>query len=118
MPIDIKRYAEQWLKDEELVYFLKENKNLDDRARFLVRKFALAAALRGFEGYETLENTKDEELIEVPTLSIIMLTYNALEYTKKAIASIQAHTRIGYELIIIDNKSTDGTRAWLKKQKG
>ena len=45
-----------------------------------------------------------------------MLTYNGLKYTKKAVEAIQKNTT-NYELIIIDNGSTDGTVKWLKKQK-
>ena len=50
--------------------------------------------------------------------SIIILTYNHLEYTKECIRSIQKYTDSdSYEIIIVDNLSTDGTREWLKKQK-
>lgn len=49
--------------------------------------------------------------------SIIILTYNKLEYTKKCIASIRAYTRdLDYEIIIVDNASTDETRNWLDSQ--
>ena len=50
--------------------------------------------------------------------SIIILTYNQLEYTKKCLDSIRKYTKSGYELIIVDNYSTDGTREWLKEQQG
>ena len=50
--------------------------------------------------------------------SIIILTYNNLEYNKNCIASIRKYTEKGnYEIIIVDNNSTDGTREWLKTQK-
>ncbi|WP_213509735.1 glycosyltransferase [Paenibacillus macerans] len=49
--------------------------------------------------------------------SIIILTYNQLEYTKQCIDSIRKYTEPGtYELIVIDNKSTDGTPGWLSQQ--
>jgi len=51
-------------------------------------------------------------------LSIIVLTYNALEYTKKCLKSISQSTVTDYELIVVDNKSTDGTQKWLKNQEG
>lgn len=47
-------------------------------------------------------------------LSIIVLTYNALDYTKKCLESVWAHTDVPYELIIIDNNSKDGTQDYLK----
>jgi len=48
-------------------------------------------------------------------VSIIMLTYNALEYTKKCIQSIQKHTKYPHEIIIVDNGSKDGTRKYLRE---
>ncbi|WP_160500195.1 glycosyltransferase [Paenibacillus dendrobii] len=49
--------------------------------------------------------------------SIIILTFNKLEYTKICIESIRKFTPIGtYQLIVVDNLSTDGTRDWLAEQ--
>lgn len=50
--------------------------------------------------------------------SIVILTYNSVEYTKQCIASIRKYTANGsYEIIIVDNNSNDGTRQWIKLQK-
>jgi GT2 family glycosyltransferase len=46
-------------------------------------------------------------------VSIVMLTYNRLHVTKQAVASVRARTRQPYELIIVDNGSTDNTPAYL-----
>lgn len=46
-------------------------------------------------------------------LSIITLTYNKLEYTKKYVESLYKYTN-DFELIIVDNGSTDGTVEFLK----
>jgi len=49
--------------------------------------------------------------------SIILLTYNKLEYTKLCIESIRKYTQKGsYEIIVVDNNSTDDTVQWLKEQ--
>ncbi|QAV25783.1 hypothetical protein BTDUT50_03265 [Neobacillus thermocopriae] len=49
--------------------------------------------------------------------SIVILTHNKLDYTKQCIESIRQYTREGtYEIIVIDNHSTDGTVDWLKAQ--
>lgn len=49
--------------------------------------------------------------------SIIILTYNNLEYNKLCIESIRKMTPDGsYEIIVIDNHSTDGTAEWLNEQ--
>ena len=46
--------------------------------------------------------------------SIIMLTFNQLEYTKICLESIARHTPELHELILVDNGSTDGTIEYLK----
>ncbi len=48
-----------------------------------------------------------------PKVSIITLTYNALGYTKEFVESVQKNTSFDYEMIIIDNNSTDETPAYL-----
>lgn len=50
--------------------------------------------------------------------SIVILTYNQLEYTKECIESIRSYTNPdSYEIIIVDNSSEDSTREWLQEQK-
>lgn len=49
-----------------------------------------------------------------PLASIIILTQNSLRYTKECIDNILAYTKNKYELIIVDNASTDGTVQYLK----
>lgn len=50
--------------------------------------------------------------------SIIILAYNKLEYTQMCIESIRKFTNNNlYEIIVVDNNSTDGTIDWLKEQK-
>ena len=48
-------------------------------------------------------------------VTIIILTFNGLEYTKKCVNSIQAHTSSPHEIVFVDNGSTDGTPTYLKK---
>lgn len=49
--------------------------------------------------------------------SIVILTLNKLEYTMDCIQSIREFTsNIQYEIIVVDNGSTDGTREWLLTQ--
>ncbi len=47
--------------------------------------------------------------------SIVILTYNNLQYTKLCLASIEANTNYPHEVIIVDNASTDGTVEFLKQ---
>ncbi|WP_249436052.1 bifunctional glycosyltransferase family 2 protein/class I SAM-dependent methyltransferase [Paenibacillus sp. Marseille-Q4541] len=49
--------------------------------------------------------------------SIIILTHNKIEYTIQCIESIRLYTEPGsYEIIVVDNASTDETKNWLKQQ--
>lgn len=49
--------------------------------------------------------------------SIVIVAHNQLELTKACIASIRASTPEPHELIVVDNGSTDGTRAYLEREK-
>ena len=48
-------------------------------------------------------------------LSIITLSYDNLDYTKKFVKSIRDNTKCKYELIIIDNGSQLETQKWVEK---
>ena len=49
--------------------------------------------------------------------SIIILSYNGLEYTQLCLQSIRKNTKPGtYEIIVVDNGSTDGSAEWLASQ--
>lgn len=47
-------------------------------------------------------------------VSIVMLSWNAPQFTKLALESIREHTRGEYEVIIVDNGSRSETVDWLK----
>lgn len=48
-------------------------------------------------------------------LSICTLTWDQLDLTKKFVESIKKHTDVPYELIMVDNGSSDGTRDYIKQ---
>ena len=50
------------------------------------------------------------------TTSIIIPTWEQLEYLQQCLESIDAFTPELHEVIIVDNGSTDGTVEWVKKQ--
>ncbi|WP_019638569.1 glycosyltransferase family 2 protein [Paenibacillus fonticola] len=50
--------------------------------------------------------------------SIIIPTYNQKELLLRCISGIEAHTELPYEIIIVDDGSTDGTREALRKRRG
>ena len=47
------------------------------------------------------------------TTSVIVPCWNQLDYTRSCISALLHHTRPPWELIVIDNGSTDGTAAYL-----
>ena len=53
---------------------------------------------------------------QFPKISIIVLCYNQLDYTKKCVQSILKKTAYpNYELVLVDNDSTDETAGYLKE---
>ncbi|HEU0265769.1 MAG TPA: glycosyltransferase, partial [Geobacterales bacterium] len=51
-----------------------------------------------------------------PLTSMVILTWNQLDCTKECIESIRRHTPEPYEIVFVDNGSTDGTVKWLRQQ--
>ena len=51
---------------------------------------------------------------EAPLVSVCMVTFGAFERVRAAIESVRRHTTVPYQLIVVDNGSTDGTRDWLR----
>lgn len=49
-------------------------------------------------------------------ISITVVTYNRLEYTKLTLKSLRENTKLDHEIIVIDNGSDDGTVEWLATQ--
>lgn len=50
-------------------------------------------------------------------VSVIILCYNRLEYTKKCFQSLKKNCPPLTEIVFVDNGSTDGTREWLQSRK-
>ena len=55
------------------------------------------------------EMTKDRGLA-----SIIVPCWNQLEFTRQCLAALRRHTTVSWELIVVDNGSTDGTGDYLE----
>ena len=49
-----------------------------------------------------------------PTHSVITLTHNKLEVTRKCLATLLGTRQANWELVVVDNGSSDGTREWLE----
>ncbi|MDT8409106.1 MAG: glycosyltransferase [Wenzhouxiangellaceae bacterium] len=57
--------------------------------------------------------------VEAPEVSIIVPVYNQLHFTANCLQSlVSVRTRTQFEIIVVDDGSSDGTRRWLKRCKG
>lgn len=76
--------------------------------------------IKGYEeGYSRGVTTGAAQfLMPLAGTSIIIPTYNKINYLRECIESIQTYTPQPYELIIIDNASTDGTDRYLRSLRG
>jgi GT2 family glycosyltransferase/tetratricopeptide (TPR) repeat protein len=80
-------------------------------ARHLRTRQLLAAAARELvppEGW-----FRDVPLAGSELASVVVLCCNELEYTRLCLESVLRHTRAPYELLLVDNGSTDATPAYL-----
>lgn len=50
-------------------------------------------------------------------VGIVVVTYNRLELLKECIDSLRLQSFVDYDIIIVNNGSTDGTNEWLTEQK-
>lgn len=54
----------------------------------------------------------------MPRVSIIVLNWNGLPYLEECLDSLRSQTYRDFELIVVDNFSTDGSREWLRERSG
>ncbi len=54
------------------------------------------------------------EAVARPLVSVLMVTYGARIWVERALRALVDHTPPVYELVIVDNGSTDGTRAYVR----
>lgn len=53
-------------------------------------------------------------MTRTPSISLVIPLLNQLDYTKMCLASLERSTKVPYELILIDNGSTDGTQQYVR----
>lgn len=62
-------------------------------------------------------DTKDRAAVnEDPSVHLVFIAYNRVDYTRKALASVLADPHEKFRLTIWDNASTDGTRDFLRDE--
>lgn len=64
-----------------------------------------------------MNNAKKHSTFHVVPTSIVILSYEQLDYTKECIQSIQDNNMSStYEIVVVDNHSSEPVREWLKSQ--
>ena len=48
-------------------------------------------------------------------VSVIIPNYNCIEFLPKALDSVLQQSNVSYEILVIDDGSSDGSRDWLLK---
>lgn len=89
-----------------------------------IEEYCLRAASKGWKAvvardvfiHHTTKKHHVSELNSWGLTSIIIPVHGQLEHTKKCIDSIRHCTTVPYELILIDNASSDDTLPWLQTQ--
>jgi SAM-dependent methyltransferase len=86
--------------------------------------FAIEAELDQVGAYLTIVARRRERpsaawedprrLAPAPRATIALVTWNSLERVVDLVAAIRAYTQPPYDLLIVDNNSTDGTRSFLR----
>jgi GT2 family glycosyltransferase/tetratricopeptide (TPR) repeat protein/2-polyprenyl-3-methyl-5-hydroxy-6-metoxy-1,4-benzoquinol methylase len=71
-----------------------------------------------FHAYQYLVAARPASCIDHGVTTIVILTHNQLEYTRLCLDSLRSLTDEPYELIVVDNGSTDGTVEYLRALPG
>ncbi len=115
-PKKFAEYAIELYSNEELWNkFSYEGKNL------ISSKFSSAEMrkrllyIASFKSREEFKAYNALHFSSPPETSIIILTHNQLKYTRECIESILSNTSNNYELIVVENNSSDGTNKYLNK---
>jgi hypothetical protein len=71
-----------------------------------------------FYAYQYLVHAVPADVPDHGLMSIVIVSHNQLEYTRLSMDSVRQYTDEPYELIVVDNASTDGTPAHLERLGG
>lgn len=71
-----------------------------------------------FHAYQYLVTARPEPAPDHGLTSVVILTHNQLAYTRECVDSILRLTDEPYELVFVDNASTDGTADYLRSLPG
>ncbi len=105
VPENIKRLDKRWRKIIKPDIIIEKDGKPNTSKHSVIRKYSSS------DSHCNLPHL----LCNQEKISIITLTFNQLEYTKQFVESIKKFTKLPYELILVDNASTDGTITYLRR---
>ena len=94
--------------------FLSENKSVAPKKIFNPPSIDMPEPIPAAK--EDISSLFQHKSAEQNLVSIIILTHNRLEQTKKCVKRIRKHTPENHEIIFVDCRSIDKTVRWLKSQ--
>lgn len=98
---------------------IRANKFLYETWTCHQKEFSKIQSSRGYINWSLakVKMIPDAEKKKLPLCSIIMLNMNSFEYTEQAVLSINHNTAYPFELIMVDNGSTDDEKSRLENLK-
>lgn len=108
-------------RNYELYFMLAQCKEMLGATQQAALSYENALFYASDEDYGGIEECYQGFLASLPEMprkvSFVLVTYNQLEMTRLCVESIRHnHPRGSYEILAVDNLSTDGTREWLAEQ--
>ena len=98
---------ERWLGKIQPDYIVEKDGTIKKTSYYRVKPYQAPESKKG----------KHNKHKPHPLVSIVILTYNQLDKTQSCLDSIHRYTTAPYEVIVVDNHSTDGTPQFLQKWK-
>jgi GT2 family glycosyltransferase/glycosyltransferase involved in cell wall biosynthesis len=109
-PVKFAEYAIKLYTDEKLWNDFSEKGKKLITSQFsseLMRK--RLENIMSFETRNHFSSKRGLENPDLPVVSIILITFNQWNYTKKCLDSIRKYSKVHYEIIVVDNNSADKT---------
>src|SRR3954466_12075374 len=69
----------------------------------------------GIESTHSAHRTRNSSAIELPRVSVLMLTYQHAKYVRESVESVLAQNYPNLQIVIGDDASTDGTQDILRE---
>lgn len=90
-------------------------RDLGTKTQRISNHYVLRGQLEAEMGFDTLPAAPKDLLAGLT--SVVMPNLNGFPHVKEALNSLRRNTAGNYELIVVDNGSTDGSLEWLRQQK-